>query len=650
MRVTYIHATPLPTPEANTVHVMQMCQAMAAAGHEVELLVPGGGDSAVKDVFAHYGVKRTFRLGRPWPSITHPGAMRAFATAAVAKAISSKADLIYTRNLLVADVATALGRPTVLEQHIRPSMQRPVSLRRLDRILRRPSLDRVVVISEALRELFISDLDMTGLWERILVAPDAAEAVDLPPRTGGAFTAAYAGSFYQGRGVEMVLALAEQLPDVRFRLVGGKPQVVAEMAGRAGPNVELTGYRPPGEVPGLLAEADVLLAPYQRVVMLAANDVDTAAFMSPLKVFEYMAAGRAIVASDLPVLREVLKDGETALLRDPDSLEAWRAALATLRDDVSLRQRLAASAKADFDANYTWDKRAERVLTGLKLDRHGQLVNTGMGLTSITRRTGSAEAHDWTVAAGGRQIPASTARPVSNRWGAQPVRQRMKDLEFQLPAPAVWLAGKAGVVHNPYVPEQDALGCTFVHVPKTAGTSLALALFGVHSHHVPAVRFQGFDRDRFERSFKFTIVRNPFDRLYSAYTYLRPHVGSIAHIDKVWASANLSRFHSFEEFVLALRQPSVRRRILRYLHFRPQMEWLRLPPSRANGMDFTARFERIAEDYQTIAERLGVEPPPLPKLRMGGHGDYRDVYSAEMKEVVARIYNEDFRALGYGFD
>lgn len=375
MRVSYIHATPAPVAEANTVHVMRMCQAMAAVGHEVELLVPGGGDKGVADVFGHYGVRPNFSLVRPWPSIDHPLGSRAFATAAVLRSIIAEADLIYTRNVMVADVATAVGRPTVLELHIPPASVTSSTGPRLLRIFRRPSLKRFVVISEALKQLFLSQLDATRLAERIAVAHDGADLAPSAPRNDGPFTAVYAGSFYLGRGVELVLALAGQLPDVRFRLVGGSPEALADLAGRAGPNVELIGYRPPSEIPQILSAADVLLAPYQRVVMLGSGDLDTSAFMSPLKIFEYMAAGRAIVASDLPVLKEVLADRATALLCDPDSLEDWRRAVVSLRDDQELRERLGGAARKLLSDHYTWDHRAKRVLSGLSLDSRAAIAN-----------------------------------------------------------------------------------------------------------------------------------------------------------------------------------------------------------------------------------------------------------------------------------
>ena len=84
--------------------------------------------------------------------------------------------------------------------------------------------------------------------------------------------------------------------------------------------------------------------------------------MSPIKVFEYMASRKPILCSDLPVLREVLRDEENALLLPPREPEAWAAALVRLKSDNALADRLALAAVHDFREHYTWQGRARRIL------------------------------------------------------------------------------------------------------------------------------------------------------------------------------------------------------------------------------------------------------------------------------------------------
>ncbi|MFQ5627042.1 MAG: glycosyltransferase, partial [Methyloligellaceae bacterium] len=120
----------------------------------------------------------------------------------------------------------------------------------------------------------------------------------------------------------------------------------------------LVGYVEPSRVPTYLAAADVLVLPNSGVTDISRY------YTSPLKLFEYMATGRPIVASDLPAMQEVLVEGETALLVPSDDPAALAAAICRLRSRPALAQRLAQQAKRAVGA-YAWDQRATRLLNFL---------------------------------------------------------------------------------------------------------------------------------------------------------------------------------------------------------------------------------------------------------------------------------------------
>lgn len=114
-----------------------------------------------------------------------------------------------------------------------------------------------------------------------------------------------------------------------------------------------------------MSKFDVVIAPYQRSVTGFGKKRDISAWMSPLKIFEYMAAGLPMVISDLPVLREVLTEGWNARLVSPDDPLQWAAVIRELRADAAQRARLASNARADFLSKHSWDSRARTVLEGI---------------------------------------------------------------------------------------------------------------------------------------------------------------------------------------------------------------------------------------------------------------------------------------------
>ena len=145
-------------------------------------------------------------------------------------------------------------------------------------------------------------------------------------------------------------------------IVGGVPPDLDRIRRLAGArrNVRTTGHRPPAEARRYLAAADVAIIPFSGATIIAREHT------SPLKMFEYMAAGVPIVASDLPSLREVLRHEHNALLVPPDDNAALAAAIERLLSDHELAARLAGTARNEV-ADCTWNRRAAGIVGFLDL-------------------------------------------------------------------------------------------------------------------------------------------------------------------------------------------------------------------------------------------------------------------------------------------
>jgi glycosyltransferase involved in cell wall biosynthesis len=201
-----------------------------------------------------------------------------------------------------------------------------------------------------------------GRRRHLTVIPDGVRlrggAIDLDPPAGR--IVGYAGHLYAWKGVDVLLEALAGVPEATGLIVGGhaaEPDLARTQSRAAelglADRVNFTGLVPPERVAGLLRQASVLVLPNR------ASAISTS-FTSPLKLFEYMAAGRPIVASDLPSLREVLHDQVDALLVPPGDAPALAAAIRTLFADPALARRLAGAAAAAVP-EYGWDRRAERL-------------------------------------------------------------------------------------------------------------------------------------------------------------------------------------------------------------------------------------------------------------------------------------------------
>jgi glycosyltransferase involved in cell wall biosynthesis len=352
---------------------MKMCAALARRGHHVVLVAKRGDEDTGRAVDDHdfYRVERSFAIDKiARPAARGGGIVYAAGVAAAIVRRRRWADLAYCRDPVAALIATQLGIPVVFEAHGVPSS--PWIRRALARALRRPRAAGVVAISDALRR-DLADVALCDPARPVVVAHDASDppvSARVRRPVGDRPTVGYVGSLYPGRGVEMIVELARRMPACRYVVVGGTERDIAHWRD-AGvpPNVELVGFRPQAELPALYAGFDVVVMPHAAAGVLGATGAsDISRWTSPMKMFEYMASGVPLVASDLPVLQEVLRDGDNALIARAGDVAAWQRAIERLITDDGLRDRLATAARADLERHYTWDARAAVVMTGLGLE------------------------------------------------------------------------------------------------------------------------------------------------------------------------------------------------------------------------------------------------------------------------------------------
>ena len=180
----------------------------------------------------------------------------------------------------------------------------------------------------------------------------------------------YCGNTQRGRGLEILVRTAAQMPEVEFLIVGGRERDNAlwrEMArqSRAG-NFRMEGFVRQQEVPSILLTSDVLVMPYSSGVTIR-DGTEAGESTSPLKLFEYMAAGKPIVATGIPSVLEILKPGENSVVTPPDDEEEFIRTLGLMLADSELRARISEGARSDA-TEYTWEKKVEKIIDGVGIN------------------------------------------------------------------------------------------------------------------------------------------------------------------------------------------------------------------------------------------------------------------------------------------
>jgi len=339
---------------------MNMCQAFAHQGHEVTLFGETVHRDSRRNIFDFYGVSPSFSIKsiyRPYLPVIS-GLFFGFVQSFRAR-FFNHSDIAYARCIYSSFFALIFGMKLIIEFHEMPYniIQRFLYWF----IVSNPNTIQIVTISQGLEK------DLLALFpnidtEKCLVAHDGANSVAKFASSSSILVnkmglcIGYAGGIRAGNGIEMILRIASTFKEDSFHIAGGTQEQISYWQARSPGNVHWYGLQNPSRIPCFLQGCDLLLAPYQAGPKTEGGK-DTISWMSPMKLFEYMAAGKGIIISDFPVIREVL-NGDCAELVAPDDFNAWCAALRRMKSD-SYRQKLGTAALNVFESKYSWSARAK---------------------------------------------------------------------------------------------------------------------------------------------------------------------------------------------------------------------------------------------------------------------------------------------------
>ncbi|WP_256841715.1 glycosyltransferase family 4 protein [Ornithinimicrobium cryptoxanthini] len=321
-----------------------------------------------------------------------------------ARAIADGADVVYERYSLfstaLAEVTQALGVPGILEVNA-PLIDEQATHRHLvDRDGAVQSLRTQVAaasviacVSRPVADWVLRHCPDAG--ERVRVTPNGvntARIVPTAPSAGSSPTVLFVGTLKPWHGVEVLLdAAAVAQEDWQIRIVGDGPQGVAlaEQAERLGLTVDFRGAVAPSEIPAALAGATIAVAPYPAFV-------DGDDYFSPLKIYEYAAAGLPVVASRVGQVPTIVGHDVTGLLVEPSDPQALAAAIDALVADPQRARDYGAAGRAVVEAAHSWDAVLGQILDGVCDDaRHSVPKDTHYGVVE--------DKHHGVVAGAGRE-------------------------------------------------------------------------------------------------------------------------------------------------------------------------------------------------------------------------------------------------------
>jgi len=392
MRIIYITKARLPTEKAYGTNMVKTCEALAKAGVEVELLAPKcGNKNAPIDLFSYYGIQRIFSVrqlpiidaismgwwGGFW--INHVS----FLFSILFRNIGNKNKcVILARDELSAFFLKLKGYRVFYDMHGFPEKKRWF----WKQVLRR--IDGIIATNKWKVEQCVTLFGVTH--KKIIVAPNGfdpslfefheskEEVRDKLGLPRDVKIVMYTGHLYDWKGAHVLLETARiyNLQTTRlakaeprrttyklfFVFVGGTGKELEDFRKKANGlrNVLILGHKPYVEIPRYLKSADILVLPNSRVSKNARFAIYSQKDTSPIKLFEYMASGTPIVASDLPSIREIVNE-TSAVLVAPDNPAALNKGIEKIFYGGKFVKKIVMQAREN-SLKYTWDNRAEHII------------------------------------------------------------------------------------------------------------------------------------------------------------------------------------------------------------------------------------------------------------------------------------------------
>jgi len=358
-KIIYIAEFSLPNMSAYAVHVLKMCDNLCKHGYDVELVLPFVNNSYFfSKIKKDYLLKNKYKIKSIFKSKFRLNFLLRilFSIRIFFYLKKLSLNIILSRSIIPSLILAFLNIKNTLEIHTEVTgfTYYFFKLNKFKKI--KKNIKFVVLNSKLINLLDVKE-------SNTIVLCDSVELKDFLNKKNkiNKFTCAYSGSFVQGKGLEIIYQLAKKMPKINFDLYGNVKTLDKNFNFNSKPkNLNFKGFVSYKKITKILQTYKILLMPYQEKVDVLIKGVDVSNYFSPLKLFEYMAAGKVIVASKLKVYSKILKHKRNAILLKPHNINEWIKAINKIFGSSKF-DYLGRNAKKDVK-KYSWKERAKKII------------------------------------------------------------------------------------------------------------------------------------------------------------------------------------------------------------------------------------------------------------------------------------------------
>jgi hypothetical protein len=367
MNIHYLATANVPSGSANSIQIIKMCEAFKSNGHNIKLILPNliSEDNLNYD---YYDVKNKFyikKIGKKIKSIKGVFNLIIPLFLVIESLKDKNNELIITRNIIVSLILIIIRKKHILELHddISTSGKFSSLIFKLFNLLDSKYIHKIIFITNSLKIYISKKYNYSNNNYKIL--PDATEVYNFNIKKNYKkyFNIGYFGSIYSSRGIDIVVKLSETDKKNKYFIYGGNKDESGKIKIKIRTkNLFIYPRVSYKDVKSLLCKMDILLMPYKNRVTIGGDFGDTSKFMSPLKMFDYLGASKIILASELEVLKEILKDKYNCIfIKNFNNVNSWRNEINKINTDnvksIILRKNALKTALI-----YNWKNRARDMI------------------------------------------------------------------------------------------------------------------------------------------------------------------------------------------------------------------------------------------------------------------------------------------------
>ena len=368
MKICYLSNSAIPSNYASSIQIVKMCEAFSKLGNDVTLITRG--DYKKKSIFEYYDVrfKYTIKILKNFKKFPLGIKYYLFSMVSIYESFKYKPEIYITRNFFTCFLLILFKKKIILELHHDLDSESRVTrfLVKNLKYLNSNYIKKIVAITHGVKNVFVNKHLVKS--DKVLVLPSGSSLKKnfVFNNNKKNFKIGYFGSLFESRGINIIYNLARIDKKNEYYLYGDIKKTKNNKKFNLIKNLHLHNYVPYRKISKTLSKMDILLMPYESSITVAGNVGNITKFTSPLKLFDYLSAGKIIICSDFNVLKEAIKEKQNAIfIKNYTNIYSWKNEIQKLKNQPH-KQLIISKNNHRLSKQYSLTHRANRILEEIR--------------------------------------------------------------------------------------------------------------------------------------------------------------------------------------------------------------------------------------------------------------------------------------------